>query len=201
MRALFPAFLGLTLWLSLLVAPAAAHWQPKEGQDLIGTKAPEFAGLQWLNSAPLTIAGLRGKAVFIRFWSMNCPYCAATAPTLNYLNQKYGRQGLVVIAIHHPKGEGEELRAAKNVEHTANLYGFKFPVALDNDWQTLNRYWTSKSRAFTSASFLIDRQGRIAWVHDGGTFALPKRYGGDEPDSAAFDSLAVALGTALAPSK
>ena len=35
-------------------------------------RAPDFApGLAWLNSAPLTIAGLRGKLVILDFWT----YC------------------------------------------------------------------------------------------------------------------------------
>ena len=33
-------------------------------------RAPEFAaGLDWLNTPPLTIAGLRGKLVILDFWT------------------------------------------------------------------------------------------------------------------------------------
>lgn len=39
----------------------------------VGTvRAPDFpTGLEWFNSAPLTIAGLRGKLVLLDFWT----YC------------------------------------------------------------------------------------------------------------------------------
>ncbi|MBA3245500.1 MAG: sulfite exporter TauE/SafE family protein, partial [Actinobacteria bacterium] len=39
-------------------------------------RAPEFAGLNgWLNSKPLTVAGLRGKVVLIDFWTYSCINC------------------------------------------------------------------------------------------------------------------------------
>ena len=40
------------------------------GQALrAGTPAPEVAGERWINSAPLTTAGLRGKVVLVEFWT------------------------------------------------------------------------------------------------------------------------------------
>ena len=40
------------------------------GQALrIGTPAPEIAGPLWHNSPPLTTAGLRGRVVFVEFWT------------------------------------------------------------------------------------------------------------------------------------
>ena len=35
--------------------------------------ASEFAGIsQWVNSAPLTLASLRGKVVLVDFWTLGC---------------------------------------------------------------------------------------------------------------------------------
>ena len=43
--------------------------------------APEFAGTQrWFNSAPLTLAGLRGHVVLIDFWTYTCINCIRTLP-------------------------------------------------------------------------------------------------------------------------
>ena len=40
------------------------------GQALrMGTPAPEIAGTPWLNSPPLTTAALRGRVVFVEFWT------------------------------------------------------------------------------------------------------------------------------------
>jgi hypothetical protein len=35
----------------------------------VGTPAPEIAGAPWINSAPLTMAGLRGRVVLVEFWT------------------------------------------------------------------------------------------------------------------------------------
>jgi hypothetical protein len=34
-----------------------------------GRPAPEIAGGPWINSAPLTLQGLRGRVVLIEFWT------------------------------------------------------------------------------------------------------------------------------------
>lgn len=165
------------------------QWQPSEGADIIGTKAPEFAGLIWVNSKPLTMASLKGKPVFIRFWLGDCSYCRKSIPAINYLHKTYGPKGLVVIGIHHPKG-ATSLRVPDKVETVMHQWGMNasIPVALDNDWQTINRFWTGKSRDYTSASILIDKDGIIRWVHPGGTLVLPSSLGGSE-SSPAFESL------------
>ena len=45
-------------------APAAAT-KPAPASEL----APELATMEWFNSPPLTLAGLRGQAVLLAFWS------------------------------------------------------------------------------------------------------------------------------------
>jgi len=36
---------------------------------LAGAPAPEIAGGPWINSAPLTMGGLKGRVVFVEFWT------------------------------------------------------------------------------------------------------------------------------------
>jgi hypothetical protein len=35
----------------------------------VGQPAPEITGSPWLNSEPLSLAGLRGRVVFVEFWT------------------------------------------------------------------------------------------------------------------------------------
>jgi hypothetical protein len=35
----------------------------------LGAPAPEVAGERWINSEPLTTAGLRGRVVLVEFWT------------------------------------------------------------------------------------------------------------------------------------
>jgi peroxiredoxin len=145
------------------------NWKPKEGLELIGTKAPPLNGLKWLNTNSLTIEDLSGKVVLIRFWLVGCPLCTRTAPSLVELYEKYSQKGLVVIGIHHPKSENT--RNSDLVLKQAKAFGFKFPIAEDGDWKVIKSYWLDgKNRSYTSVSFLLDRKGRIRLINDGGEF-------------------------------
>ena len=138
--------------------------------SLIGTTAPEWSVTNWINSAPLELKDLRGKVVLVRFWTApHCPYCKATAPALNEFHKKYFSKGLQVIGIYHHKSD--EALQVENVKKAAERFGFKFPVAIDPDWQTLHRWWLDHGKEnWTSVSFLIDRRGVIRHIHPGGEY-------------------------------
>src|SRR5262245_15061828 len=52
---------------------------------------------EWLNSVPLTAAGLRGKVVLINFGTYTCINWLRTLPYVRAWAEKYKDQGLVVI--------------------------------------------------------------------------------------------------------
>ena len=57
---------------SLIVVALAAWlvWESAAGQtSRLGTPAPDVAGERWINSAPLTTSGLRGRVVLVEFWT------------------------------------------------------------------------------------------------------------------------------------
>jgi thiol-disulfide isomerase/thioredoxin len=180
--------------LALAGAPAsdrAPAWAPREGRELLGTRAPELRGIEWLQGGPLTLSGLSGKVVLIRFWLTGCAYCEATAPALNELHNAYAAKGLVVVGLHHPKSDETRDRVA--VERAARQLGFHFPVGIDADWVTARAYGVGTLfRAFTSVSILVDRVGAIRFVHDGGEF---HRGGGPEHRACnlAYDALRAAV--------
>ena len=58
--------LGLALALGVLLG----GWESGAAVSLrVGTSAPEITGAPWINSAPLTMAGLRGRVVLVEFWT------------------------------------------------------------------------------------------------------------------------------------
>lgn len=163
---------------------------------MIGTTAPEWSGIRWIQGGPLSLAGLRGKVVLLRFWLVGCPYCAESAPALREIAKLYEGRGLVVVGLHHPKSES--LRGSDRVAEGARSLGFTFPIGLDNDWKTIRAYGVGDVfHRFTSLSFLIDREGVIRFVHDGGEF---HRGGGAEHETchAAYEALIAAIESALA---
>jgi peroxiredoxin len=157
--------------LALLALASAVAGEPRaaEGAELLGRAAPPIRAEHWLNSRPLELAALRGRVVLVRFWTApDCPFCSASAPALNDFHARYAQRGLTVIGLYHHKAGGPlDPRA---VERYARQFGFRFPVAIDPDWQTLRAYWLDTPRRFTSASFLIDRRGLIRHVHPGGKY-------------------------------
>jgi peroxiredoxin len=150
---------------------AATARAPDDGRELIGTVPGEWEATSWRNSPPLTLAGLRGRVVLARWWTAGCPYCEATAPALREFDRDYRERGLVVIGFYHHKDEGPLDEAV--VDRTAARYGFVFPVAVDPEWRTLDRWWQprEKKRAATSVSFLLDKHGVVRHVHPGGEYA------------------------------
>ena len=77
-----------------------------ENADLSQSEGPmaELDGAkEWINSAPLTKAGLKGKVVLIDFWTYSCINCLRTLPYIKSWAEKYRKYGLVVIGVHTPE--------------------------------------------------------------------------------------------------
>lgn len=168
-------------------AADAAAWAPREGRELIGTRAPELRDLVFVQGGAQSLADLKGKLVLVRFWLMECPYCKATAPALNELYRRYAARGLVVLGIHHPKSAAS--RDLASVRSAARALGFEFPIAHDDSWATARAFGVGSTfQRYTSVTLLVDRGGKIAWVHDGGEFHAG---GGDghEACNRAFEAL------------
>ena len=71
----------------------------------------------WLNSAPLTAAGLRGKVVLVQFWTYTCINWLRSEPYVRAWSQRYKDHRLVVIGVHAPEFPFE--RELDNVRRTA----------------------------------------------------------------------------------
>ena len=109
----------------------------------------------WLNSPPLTAAGLRGKVVLIDVWTYTCINWLRTLPYVRSWAEKYKDQGLVVIGVHSPEFAFE--KNVDNVRRAAKEMRVDYPIAIDSDfaiWRALkNEYWP--------ALYIVDAQGRV----------------------------------------
>ena len=178
-RRLAASLLGGSLVLAL-AWPAALHATcaaiPKAPLDadspagVIDEPARAWTFERWVDTKPLTLDSLRGKVVLIRWFNTGCHYCGNTLPALETLRTRYADQGLVVIGIFHPK----PIHPVSDsfVRKTAHDLGFHGPLAVDEKWSTLDRWWLNghPDRNWTSVSFLIDRDGVVRWVHGGGEY-------------------------------
>jgi thiol-disulfide isomerase/thioredoxin len=152
-----------------------------EGAEMIGRPAPPWSFDRWVRGPALSLDRLRGKVVLLRWWTEGCSLCATTLPALEKLRMEH-RDDLVVIGVFHPKPPHHV--SDKEILKTADKLGFKGPIAVDERWSTLDRWWLDghPDREFTSVSFLVDRAGVIRWLHPGGEY-----YPTDDPAHIACD--------------
>lgn len=131
-----------------------------KGEDV--HPAPEIEGISsWINSDPLTIAGLRGKVVLIDFWTYSCVNCIRTLPYLTEWHDKYAERGLVIIGVHTPEFAFE--RDRDNVLAAVARHGIEYPVAQDNHDAT----WDAFGNIYWPAKYLIDGEGLVRYRHFG----------------------------------
>jgi len=123
--------------------------------------APELATGDWINSAPLKLNELRGRVVLIEFWTFGCINCRNTLPYIKSWHDRYQDKGLTVIGVHSP--EFDEERKVENVRREVTSLGIRYAVVTDNDYQT----WSAYHVEAWPTSFLLDKQGRIRWMHLG----------------------------------
>ena len=127
-----------------------------------GPIAPELSGIDhWLNSQPLTLAGLRGKVVLVDFWTYSCINCIRTLPYVESWYRDYGPEGFVVIGVHTPEFSFEH--DAGNVAAAIARFGITYPVAQDNEYST----WQAFNNEYWPADYLIDASGHIRDTHFG----------------------------------
>src|SRR5436190_1276136 len=127
------------------------------GVSLAGAaaKLPALRAERWVNSAPLTPAGLRGKVVLLDVWEYTCVNWIRTSPYVKAWDRDYAPLGLVVIGVHAP--EFEFGKRAANIDRGIRDHGLTYPIAIDNAfaiWRALgNDAWPVK--------YLFDREGQL----------------------------------------
>ncbi len=110
-------------------------------------------GTEWLNTGePLSLRQLRGKVVLIDFWTYCCINCMHVLPDLKYLEEKYGKQ-LVVIGVHSAKFDNEKV--SDNIRNAIMRYEIHHPVVNDSEMLIWRKFGT---RAWPTLA-LIDPEG------------------------------------------
>ena len=121
------------------------------------TKAPEFAQIGGYintpNNSPITLSSLNGKVVLEYIWTYTCINSIRPMPYIDDWNQKYSKNGLVVVGVHSPEFQFE--KNYTNVKDAVQRFGLRYPVILDSDHGTWNAYQNNYWPRF----YLIDTQG------------------------------------------
>jgi thiol-disulfide isomerase/thioredoxin len=127
-----------------------------------GAAAPDFQGIvDWENSPPLMLTGLRGKVVLVDFWTYSCINCQNTFPYLRKWYQAYRNQGLVIVGVHTPEFDFE--KSVPNIRQAIKHYDVTWPVAVDPNHVT----WDSYNNQYWPAEYFVDANGKLRHMHFG----------------------------------
>ncbi|HWL94354.1 MAG TPA: TlpA disulfide reductase family protein [Phycisphaerae bacterium] len=146
--------------------------QSRAGREMIDERAPALPDSLWANTLDNLPPEMVGNPRLIRFLMDQCPFCRATAPALNRIHRDYAGRGLAVIGVFHPKPDPRPV-SEREFRAAIRRLEVDFPCTLDAEWKFLRKIWLDAGhgqREFTSASFLLDKHGRIRFVHPGPDF-------------------------------
>jgi cytochrome c biogenesis protein CcmG/thiol:disulfide interchange protein DsbE len=137
---------------------------PQEGLHP-GDLAPELAvtlddgstyQLTDLDGAPIRLADLRGKAVWINFWASWCPPCQQETPIIRDLAERYRDAGLVIVAIAVQETSPADIRAY------AERYDLGYTIGFDASGHIYREYkvFGLPTQVFIRPDGVIDSVGK-----------------------------------------
>ncbi len=139
---------------------------PAAGGLAVGQAAPEIlvAGpsgspgpATGLDGRPVSLAGLRGKVVWVDFWASWCPPCRAETPVLRDLYARHRDDGLELVGVSVQESSAEDVR------RYAETYGIEYPIVADLSGDAF-RTWGVYG---LPTQFLVDRSGVIRAIVQG----------------------------------
>lgn len=126
--------------------------------------SPEIAASAWFNTpAPLTLAGLRGRPVFLHAFQLLCPGCVSQAlPQVKRIERTFAGTDLKVIGIH-TVFEHHAAMTPVTLQAFLHEYRLASPVAVDLAEEGSEIPVTMRRLGLrgTPSSILIGRDGTV----------------------------------------
>jgi thiol-disulfide isomerase/thioredoxin len=127
-----------------------------EAPPVPGTTDADFDWkLTSLTDKALDFASLKGQVIFVTIWSPECPFCVAEMGYIEKLYEEMADEGVVFVCATPEKYAEAALEHAVRTQLSLPLY--TYPGELP----------ASYTFRITPATFIIDRNGKIAWSHEG----------------------------------
>jgi peroxiredoxin len=117
-----------------------------------GDRAPDLHAFKLEGAVPDT----RRQVVLLDFWASWCAPCKASFPEMEKLYKLYGQRGFTIVAV-----SVDEKR--ENMDRFVRSMKSSFPVVRDADQKLV----AAADVQTMPTSFLIDRSGRVRFVHSG----------------------------------
>ena len=162
-RPLTDMTLTRSYWSKLHLAFAIGLFALASQIPLFGNAAPAWE-LKDVNGNAVKLSDFKGKVVILDFWATWCPPCRAEIPHFVELQDKYGKQGLVIVGISLDEG------GPGVVSSFVKANKMNYPIVMGN-LDIAQQYGATDGIPTT---FVIDRKGNIVSTHlgftDPGTF-------------------------------
>lgn len=137
--------------LGLLTLLTIAFLSADNGHPRQGDPAPDFS-LTLLDGSEVSLSDLRGHVVVLNFWASWCSPCRTEAPVLQRAWETYKDRGVLFLGTSYHDAGGASQAFIEE-------FGITYPNGVDL------RGRISRAYAVTGVpeTFIIDRDGRVAW--------------------------------------
>ena len=119
----------------------------------VGENAPAYAA-RTIAGDSIRLSDLHGRAVLLNVWATWCIPCRKELPELQTLHTRYAQQGLQVVGVSVDEGSDDGA-----VRDFAKEFGITYTIARDPATLIYNAF----AIPGVPATFLIDRNGKVAW--------------------------------------
>ena len=160
----FGSFLTIVLIVVASVAayPALYKYSLKKNEEKLaappipGTVAADFDwNLAGLDGEALDFSTLKGEVTFVTFWSPECPFCVIEMGYIQELYDTISEEGVVFVCATAEtyREDAKEYAAERGLTMPLYTYEGGAPAIYKH--------------RITPAAFIIGRDGKIAWSHEG----------------------------------
>lgn len=104
----------------------------------------------------LNLDNYKGKVVYVDFWASWCGPCRESFPWMKKMQQQYGKDGLVIIAVNVDQDK-------KLADKFLSEFNPDFKVIFDQEGKLSEDFKVSSM----PSSFIIDKDGKPRFKHKG----------------------------------
>jgi len=161
-------FLLLLIPLPLLVFLMTHAPDQNREPFMVGDSVPELR-FKDVSGNDYFFNDFKGKVVLINHWATWCQYCLVELPHLEQFQSEFDSEDLKIVTLLH---DAENLDLAKEIIQN---YELTLPVLLADD----NPLFDAVESVGLPYSILLDRKGKVRFIHRGFAPADIEKYRGE----------------------